>query len=356
MSADAAADRRTDTIPEWKRREVDEIVDFIERYESIGIVGFTGIPSRQLQIMRRELHGDAALRISRNTLLRRALSDVDEGVEELLEYVEGQVGIIATDENPFGLYRQLEASKSPAPINEGETAPNDVVIPAGDTGIDPGPFVGELQTVGAAARIQDGSIHVTEDSTVLEAGDTVSAELANVLGELGIEPKEVGLDLRAVYSDGVLFEPEELEIDVDEYRADVQSAIGTARSLSIGAAIPTAATMAPLIAKATGEAKSLGLQASIESPSLAGDLISRADAQVRTLAAQIDDEEALPADLRGIEAPSAPPVAADSADDSDEKADAEADAEADADPDADGDDDDDDDDDAGAAGLGEMFG
>jgi len=351
MSESEAA-RKTETIPQWKREEVDELVDFIESYASVGIVGVTGIPSRQLQNMRRDLHGSAEVRMSRNTLLRRALDEVDQGYEGLSGYVSGQVALIGTNDNPFGLFQQLEASKTPAPINAGEVAPNDIVIPEGDTGVDPGPFVGELQQVGAEARIMDGSIKVTADSTVLEAGEEVSDELANVLGELGIEPKEVGLDLRGVYSEGVLFEPEELAIDVDEYRADVESAAAAARNLSVNAAYPTARTAGTLLAKAAGQVKSVGLHAAIEDPELMPDLVATADSQVRALAAHIDDDEALPEELRGVEAPAATPeTEADEADD-DESSD-EDDADADTDPDTDADDDDDGD---AGEGLGAMFG
>ncbi|WP_066413827.1 50S ribosomal protein L10 [Halorubrum aethiopicum] len=340
--------RKTETIPQWKREEVDELVEFIDSFNSVGIVGVAGIPSRQLQAMRRELHGSADVRMSRNTLTVRALEEVDEGVEELTEYVAGQVALIGTNDNPFGLYKQLEASKTPAPINAGEVAPNDVIIPEGDTGVDPGPFVGELQTVGAAARIMDGSIKVTEDSKVLEEGEVVDDDLANVLTELGIEPKEVGLDLKGVYSEGVLFEPDELAIDVDEYRADVQSAAAAARNLSVNAAYPTAATAGTLLAKAAGEAKSVGLFAEIESPDVVPDLIGKADAQLRALAAQIDDEEALPEELQGVEAAPAPET--DDADDEEEQADEETeDAEETTDDDADDGDD-------GGEGLGAMFG
>jgi large subunit ribosomal protein L10 len=295
------SERKTETIPEWKREEVADIVDTIEAYDSVGIVDIRGIPSRQLQSMRRDLHGTAELRVSRNTLLARALQEVDDGLEELVTYVSGQVGLVGTNDNPFGLYKQLEASKTPAPINAGETAPNDIVIPEGDTGMDPGPFVGELQSVGASARIDAGSIKVLEDSTVLEAGGEVSADLANVLGELGIEPKEVGLDLRGVYADGVLFEPEELEIDVDEYRADVEAASARARTLSVDAAYPTDRTAPALLQRARGDAKSLALQAAIESPGVVDDLVSKADAQVRALAGQIDDEDALPEELQDVD-------------------------------------------------------
>jgi large subunit ribosomal protein L10 len=347
----AESERTTDHIPEWKKEEVADLVDLIEAHDSVGVVNVTGIPSRQLQEMRRGLHGSAALRMSRNTLLVRALEEVEGGLEDLTEHVSGEVGLVVTNDNPFGLYKQLEASKTPAPINAGEVAPNDIVIPEGDTGIDPGPFVGELQQIGANARIQEGSIQVLEDSVVVEEGGTVTDDVASVLTELGIEPKEVGLDLNAVFSEGVLFMPDELAIDVEEYRADIQSAAASARNLAVNANYPTAESVPVLVRTASGEAKSLGLQASIESPDLADDLVSKADAQVRALAAQIDDEEALPEELQDVDAPAAP--AGDDDEDADE---AQADEETETEADADDSDDDDDDGDAGAEGLGEMFG
>ena len=345
-------ERKTETIPEWKREEVDEVVDFLESYDSVGVVAITGIPSQQLQDMRRDLHGTAELRVSRNTLLERSLDEVDDGLEDLVQFISGQVGLIGTDENPFGLYQQLEASKTSAPINAGEVAPNDIVIPEGDTGVDPGPFVGELQSVGANARIDDGSIKVMEDSTVLSAGEEVSSDLSNVLSELGIEPKEVGLDLRGVYADGVLFEPEDLELDVEEYQRDVETAAARARNLALNATFPTATTLPSLVAKASGEAKNLGIHASIEDPDVMPDLISKADGQVRALAAQIDDEEALPDELQDVAEPEPEPEADEQTDDQPDDSEDEADDVEETDADEGGDDEDDGD--AGDA-LGEMF-
>jgi large subunit ribosomal protein L10 len=348
----AEAERKTENLPEWKREEVADLVETIESYDSVGVVNIAGIPSRQLQAMRADLWPNTELRVSRNTLLVRALEEVDEGVEDLTEHIAGQVGLIGTNDNPFALYKTLEASKTPAPINAGEVAPNDIVIPEGDTGVDPGPFVGELQQVGAQARIMEGSIKVTEDSTVLSAGEEVSDDLANVLSELGIEPKEVGLDLRAVFSEGVMFDPEDLDIDVDAYRDDVAAAAAGARNLSVNAVYPTAQTASTLVAKATGEAKSVGLQAAIESPDLADDLVAKADAQLRALAALVDDPDALPEELQDVEAPAAATAESEDTEDEDESTTEEdADAEADAD-----DSDDDDDEEDGGAALGDMFG
>ena len=341
--------RQTETVPEWKRREVDELTAFLDAYDSVGIVDITGIPSRQLQQMRRDLHGTAALRVSRNTLLVRALESSGDGLERLAAFVSGQVGLIGTNNNSFGLYRQLEASKTSAPINAGEVAPNDIVIPEGDTGVDPGPFVGELQSVGANARIDQGSIRVTEDSTVLAAGEEVSAELSNVLGELGIEPKEVGLDLRGVFADGVLFEPEDLELDIESYRADVRTATSRGQNLALNAGIATEQTTPLLLSTATGEARGLALQAGIAAPDVVPNLVGQADGQVRALAARIDDDDALPEELQDIDSVETTDQTAET---DDEQTDDQTEPEAETEPD----DTDDGDDDDGGDALGAMFG
>lgn len=350
----AEADRRTETIPEWKVEEVESITALLEEHRNVGIVGIAGIPSRQLQDMRRDLHGTAALRVSRNTLLRRALEEAD--LPEVAGEVSEQVGIVVSDENPFSLYQALEDSKTPAPIGAGEVAPNDIVIPEGDTGIDPGPFVGELQQVGADARIEEGSIQVLSDSTVLDAGEEVSKQLADVLNELEIEPKEVGLDLRILSADGVIFEPADLDLDVEAHRQDIEAGAARAWNLALNAEIPTAATATSLLAAARSDARSLGLHASIVDEDLIPDLLGQADSSVRALAARIDDPDALPEALADVSAP-APQQEASSDDQQatdgpEEDDDSESAAEADDDDTAD----DDDDDDAGAEGLGEMFG
>jgi large subunit ribosomal protein L10 len=349
MSVD---ERKTETVPAWKEAEVEELATLLGEYDSVGIVDVEGIPSRQLQQMRADLHGTAEIRMSRNTLIQRALQRA--GLEDLVSSVSGHVGLVGTNDNSFGLFQQLEDSKTPAPISGGEVAPDDIVIEEGDTGMDPGPFVGELQTVGASAQIRGGSIKVTEDSVVAEEGDVVSEDLANVLDELGIEPKEVGLDLRAVVADGVEFDAEDLDIDLDAYEADLRAAAVQGRNLSVNAAYPTTRTAGSLLAKASGEAKSVGLQAEIESPELLPDLVGRADARVRALAAQVDDEEALPEELQDVDAPAAEPAEATGDDEAGEDDEQTDDQTADAEEAVDDDDGDDDGD--GADALGDMFG
>ncbi|MFP4591204.1 MAG: 50S ribosomal protein L10 [Halobacteriales archaeon] len=333
----------TETIPEWKREEVEALRALLDDASTVGIVSVTGIPSRQLQDMRRELHGHTDLRISRNTLIRRALEAVDEGLEGLAEHVEGPVGLVVTEANPFSLYRRLELTKTPAPIGAGEVAPNDIVIEAGDTGIDPGPFVGDLQNVGVPARIDEGSIKVMETTTVLEAGEEVSLGLASVLNELDLEPKEVGLDLRAVFADGIVFDAADLAIDVDAYRDDVATAVGRARGLAIGAAFPASGVVDALLARANAQGRRLAVEAGFLEVDTAGDVLGAATAGGRALAVAIGEPDVAPTP----ETPAtttADEAASDADDESDETETADDEAESDEDDAAD------------AAGLGDLFG
>ncbi|MFP4188450.1 MAG: 50S ribosomal protein L10 [Halobacteriales archaeon] len=292
----------TEEIPEWKREEIDEFESLIDEHDAVGVVNVEGIASKQFQQLRRNLHGSAKIRVGRNTLMRRALDE--KGLADLSEYVEGQTGLLLTDDNPFSLYQKIEEGKSSAPISAGQTATSEVVVPEGDTGFDPGPVVGDLQQAGISARIEDGSIKVVEDSVVLEEGDEATPEIAEALSKLDIEPLEVGLDLRALVEkdEGTVLEPDTLDIDLDEYRADLESAAGGAFNLGVNAGVVNETTRDALVSKAYRDALAVGIEAGVYEPDVLDRLLAEADSDVRALAANLDDD-ALPDELKGVEAP-----------------------------------------------------
>ena len=291
-------ERHTDNLPEWKTQEVEEVKEWLSNHVSIGVCDVSGIPSRQFQQMRASLRGQVAIKVSRNTLVKLAAEGV-KGLESMADQLKGQVGVVGTNNNPFTLYQMLKGSKTPAPINAGDVATKQIIIPEGDTGFPPGPFVGDLQAVGAAAQIADGSIRVTASSVVAEMGDVVTPQLANVLGALGIEPKEVGLNLKAVYSEGVIYEVSSLDIDTDEYKVKFAKAANNARSLSINSGHPTSQTISTMLVNGLRNAKAVGISAAIESPDLAVELINKAAAESHTLAVSLE-EDARPETLKNV--------------------------------------------------------
>ncbi|MDZ7687260.1 MAG: 50S ribosomal protein L10 [Halobacteriales archaeon] len=308
----------TEKIPEWKRDEIEEFERLIDEYDAVGVVDVEGIASKQFQELRSNLHGTAVVRVGRNTLMRRALEE--KGLESLLDYVEGQTGLLLTNDNPFTLYRKIEEGKSSAPISAGQEATDKVVVPEGDTGFDPGPMVGDLQQAGISARIEEGSIKVVEDSVVLEPGEVATPEIEEALAKLGIEPLEVGLKLRALVEkdEGTVLEPETLDIDIDEYRADLEAAAGGAFNLGVNAGVVNDTTRGPLLSKAYRDALAVGIEAGVYEPEVLDSLLAEADADVRALATHLDDD-ALPEELQGVEAEAEPEPEATEADEEEEE-------------------------------------
>ena len=58
------------------------------------------------------------------------------------------------------------------------------MIKQGDTSFKPGPIVGELQKVGIPAAIESGKVVIKSDKLLVKEGETISAEVAQMLTKL----------------------------------------------------------------------------------------------------------------------------------------------------------------------------
>ncbi|MGC9307778.1 MAG: 50S ribosomal protein L10 [Thermoplasmatota archaeon] len=274
---------------QWKIEEVDQLKDIIESHPIVGIVDIHGIPASQMHEMRRELRGDAVLRVSKNTLIKLALTDKN-GQAALVDHVDGQSAIIATEMNPFKLYKRLEAAKMDAPAKGGETAPHDIVVQKGKTPFKPGPIVGDLQQVGIPAAIREGAIVIEKTVTVVQKGDVIEPSMAKMLTKLEIYPLEVGLDVQAIYEDGSLFTPDVLAIDEQEVMDNFKSAVTRALALARGVAYPAAPVVPQLLQKAYRDALALALETETFTQETITQFISRAHMQAATLAKELKTE------------------------------------------------------------------
>ncbi|WP_297486658.1 50S ribosomal protein L10 [Thermococcus sp.] len=284
-------------VAEWKKKEVEELAEIVKSYPVVALVDVAGVPAYPLSRMRDKLRGKALLRVSRNTLIELAIKKAAKDLgkpelEKLLDYIQGGAGILATEMNPFKLYKLLEESKTPAPAKAGVPVPHDVTIPAGPTSIAPGPLVGEMQALGIPARIEKGKVSIQKDYTVLKAGEVITEQLARILNALGVEPLEVGLNLLAAYEDGIVYTPDVLAIDESEYISMIQRAYTYAFNLSVNTAYPTKQTIEAIIGKAFLGAKSVAVEAGYITKETVGDIIGRA-VRVLLLIAQGLPEEVL---------------------------------------------------------------
>ncbi|MCZ7356564.1 MAG: 50S ribosomal protein L10 [Candidatus Methanoperedens sp.] len=287
-------------IPQWKKDEVETIKKLLTNYSSTGIVGVHGIPSSQLQIMRKNLRGMADIKMCRNSLIFRALDESADNIKQIEKYVDSQTALLFTNENPFKLYKILQKGKTEAPIKAGGIAPKDIIVQKGPTSFPPGPIVGELQGAGIPAGIEGGKVVIRETKTVARQGDVVDAKLASILSRLGIRPVELGLDLRAVYEKGMVYESILLAVDETKYRSDLTLAVQRAFNLSINSAYPAKATISTLLTKAASQSRNLAINAEIIMPDIIDVLLAKGNLQMLSLAkiASVKDANAVSARLK----------------------------------------------------------
>ena len=288
-------------VAEWKKDEVASLKKLIESHEVVGMANLSDIPAPQLQKMRRTLKDSATLKMSRKTLMSLALNNCDkENISTLENHMDGQPALIFTNMNPFKLYKILEDSKTAAPAKAGSIAPEDIVVPKGDTAFKPGPILGELQKIGIPAKIEKGKIVITSDKKIVAAGETIPKDVASILTRLDIFPLEVGIDLRAAYEDQTVYTSDLLTIDEEKTLADIQQAFTQALNLSVNAVIFNKESTPVLIQKAATQSLSLALNAEILTSKTTDLLLAKAYAQMLSVASEVEakDENAVDDELR----------------------------------------------------------
>ncbi|MHC1756557.1 MAG: 50S ribosomal protein L10 [Methanosarcina sp.] len=282
----------TEHIPKWKKDEIENIKELIQSHKVFGMVGIEGILATKIQKIRRDLKDVAVLKVSRNTLTERALNQLGETIPEMNKYLDKQTALVFTNESPFKLYKLLEQTKTPSPIKAGAIAPADIIVQKGPTSFPPGPILGEFQSAGIPASIEAGKVAIKETKVVCKAGEAVPQKLATMLSKLEIYPLIIGLDLRAAYDEGTIYEPELLAVDESKYFSDIISAVQNAFNLSVNTAYPTSATIGTLLAKAYAESKNLGVNAVILEPGVMDALLAKAHVQMTSVASKAADKDA----------------------------------------------------------------
>jgi len=284
-------------IPQQKKDEIEEIKAKIGQYSVVGLVGIHGMPSKQFQQMRSSIRDSVLIKVSKNSLITRALNECSEDIKSLEIYLDHETSLVFSNDNSFKLFRLLESSKTPAPIKGGMKAPNDITVEKRPTDFPPGPIIGELQSAGIPAAIEGGKVVIRETKVVAKKGEVVSQNLAAMLTRLEIFPLELGLVLRGTFEDGMLFDASTLAIDEGKISLDFTTAASQAFNLAVNSAYPTRTTIQALLAKAASESRNLAVNAVIYEPGVMDTLLSKAQGHVMVLAGLVSDE-ALDDDLK----------------------------------------------------------
>jgi len=276
-----------------KAQEVEEVRKLVQAHTALGIANLQKVRAAQLQELKKKLKDVAQIQVIKNTLMKRALTELKDkpNMEKLEGFLSGSNIFLFTDLNPFKLALLLEKGRVKTTAKAGDIAAIDVIVPAGNTGLPPGPIISQLGSVGLPTRIEAGSVWVNRDTLVAKKGDLIDARLAGVLSKLGIKPVEVGLILKAIYENGLVFTEDQLHLDIDDFKQNIMEAQLNAFNLSINTAYPLPENISLLVQTAHRKALNLALNASIPTSETVGDLLRKAHLEGLSLSAKLPKVE-----------------------------------------------------------------
>ena len=286
-------------VPQAKLDEVSHLVSLLEKYDYISLLRTEQIGSKQFQAIKKVLRETAKIHMSRNKLMIRAIQEASakkKNLDKLIPFIEGSSAFAFTDISPFELSDLLQQNKAKAPAKVGTVAPEDIIIEAGNTGFPPGPLISELGQVGLKTRIQGGSIWITQDHVIVQAGDTVTRDQALVMSRLGMEPYEIFLKLTVAYDNGIILSADVFNISRSDVVNQLTSAAQEGLALALTMNYISAETVPFLLQQAVQESRSLSLFAAIPTDETTNQILAQAEQSATALAqaVRIKNPDALP--------------------------------------------------------------
>lgn len=273
-----------------KKNAVDALIKLFSSYSAVAVVNLEGLPSAQFQRLRASLGDELHIVMSKKSVIKRAVAAVKgmhQGIDQLNNFLVGMPALIFTSQSPFKLANLLNKSKSRAPAKPGQTAPYDIVIPAGPTSFAPGPIISELASVGIKAGVEGGKIAVKVPSTVVREGEKIKPKVAEVLAKFNIQPMEIGLNLVSAYEKGIMYDRKVLSVDPATYVSELVSAAMESRAVALRIGFPAAETIVLLITKSAREARRIAKEFGIMVPELAEELVGNAGLEAAAIEGMI---------------------------------------------------------------------
>ena len=278
------------TYPKRKAQMYEHLQEFPKKYKVMAIIKMAKVRSTQILPLRKTLKGQVEFVSVKDKIAQKALEQLDiPGIKDMVGELKGQIMFMFTDMSPFKLNVLLAKNKIMMAARGGDIASVDVVVPAKNTGIAPGPMLTEFKEAGIPTKIDQGTIWIAKDSTPVEAGGIINEKLAGLLGKLDIKPVEAGISLYSALEDGLKYSETEMIIDVEKIRNEFAQAHQEAVSLSIEAAYITADNISQILAKAAQSARSVSIESGFMTDETKEQILQKADAQAKGVAGQAKD-------------------------------------------------------------------
>ncbi|MBU0635968.1 50S ribosomal protein L10 [Candidatus Micrarchaeota archaeon] len=273
----------------WKKQSLSELQELAKQYPIVAIADIEGFPADLFQKIRKKLKGKAEIRVSKTRLIKRMLEEHYSKEKEFHTHAQKMCAILFTKLNPFELFAIVKKNKGKTSAKPGQLAPEDILIPAGDTGLPPGPALSDLKNAGLKVKMQGPTIHIAADKIVTKKGEAISAPVAAVLSKLNIKPIKVGLNITAILENKTVYLSTVLDIDEEKVLANFKKAYLDALSLALEIGYSTPETIKILVQKAFGQAKIIALKAKIVTPYTVQELLRQADAVAADLKSKLKE-------------------------------------------------------------------
>jgi len=234
---------------ERKEGYIKKLTDLLNTYNKVLVVGADNVGSHHMQQIRRSIRADANLIMGKNTMVRRVIRNNHPDLQSLLPYIKGNVGFVFTNGDLSEVRNQLLALRVAAPAKAGAISPCEVIIPKGDTGLEP-TQTAFLQALNIATKINKGQIQIINDKQILSVGDKVGSSEATLLQKLGIKPFSYGLTVQVIYDGGFIYKPDVLDITPHDILIKFSEGVSKVAQLSLQIGYPTLASIPHSFARA----------------------------------------------------------------------------------------------------------
>ncbi len=215
-------------------------------YKYVAVISLNKVRSNQIGQLRKKLAGKAEFMGIKNKVALKAMEGKE--VYKIADSIIGQSMLLFFNMDPFELNMMLEKNKIMLAAKAGDIATQDIIVPAGNTGMQAGPILSDFRELKIPTRIETGSVFINKDTVVAKKGEAISKKLASLLSKLGIKPIESGIRLSSVYYNGMVIKGEDLKIDLDAIRESVIRANGEAFTLAYEIQYPDREILPAIIA------------------------------------------------------------------------------------------------------------
>jgi len=228
-----------------KQEYFGKLVKLVDEYPKIVIVGADNVGSTQLQKIRIALRGKGVVLMGKNTMIRKAIRGHignNPRLENLLPIVRGNIGFIFVKDDLSIVKKVIKENMVAAPAKIGAVAPCDVIVPAGNTGLEP-TQTSFLQALNIPSKISRGQIEIISDVHLIKEGTKVGSSESALLGKLDIKPFKYGLTIKSVYDNGALYDAAVLDLTDEDILAKFHHGVRNVASVSLAIGYPTVASL-----------------------------------------------------------------------------------------------------------------